>query len=342
MSATTEDYELARHASLYPHVEVADWPAVAGAVVRTTIAEEMAQGTEVPDPEGRAAFTQAVVERIFQSGAEEPVVFYRHFLDAGNAYRRFVAVVPEPAAPISIDISRPDDPLDSDPYSLHVKMRTKPIGMGSQRIAGAREIVFNDTNPRPVWMGTGTGWDELNPDKYYTPDNGSDMAVAVGNEAIAELFDRLYDEPDVNRKKLCGALFHVAWLADDFEVALPRVSTFGPELTGAKAKLEHQKSVAADIMHFDQAFSRLFGRTSDYFIRNRQRIMDEAALRPPEATLAGETPLMGPSVAWPNEASVSPVKQILEDLAREQVEQEKRIEAYAKWLHIAAVLSGEA
>jgi hypothetical protein len=163
---------------------------------------------------------------------DEPTVFQSRSED----FLHFSTVIPDPVNTFSFGNKVP---------AIYLEGSSKLLGYTSMfAVPGSRDIVarIDDKDPyMSVWMVPGARSEYTNI-PFFTESKTEN--VAVGGKEIADLFTGLRGTSDAYNGRLFGALMHIAWLADDFDVKIPIVTSFIPEAKKATIGLDIEDQAA--------------------------------------------------------------------------------------------------
>jgi len=198
-----------------------DCVAAAGAMVRTVIAAQEEAGYITNDHEARVARVEECMAQIVEHPGE-PVVFFK--VQRGGLYH-FDAMLPDPTRPLRATMLN-----SSRAYSPTVAISSVAVPGKTQPRLAAVGIRFanSDSNPSTVQSEQFSGEDNI--DRHLRQPLSTRKEIAVGCEAIGELFDRLHGARRRNRNGLFSALLEVGAFAVESEAGVPVTRQFSQEL----------------------------------------------------------------------------------------------------------------
>lgn len=217
-----------------------------------TIYPEAETPQEFTEREALIAKTSEFVGKV-ASRPLEPVLFYR---DQDEYMADFAALIPDPERPIEFMLPRYEEERRAviRVNGAH-KERTLPYGglNANQKIL----VDSSEDSNVKVWMGGSAQWLDTSPD-LYEQNREHGYRYAVGAEETGDLLDELGQRQDINQDRLFGALFHIAWLCDDFDAAMPRTSTFSSQIDKARAALAAEdQAIGSALLHSSRTHDRL-------------------------------------------------------------------------------------
>jgi hypothetical protein len=189
----------------------------------------------------------------------EPVVFYRPGYTekvADENIHFFHVVTPDPELPV--DFMYPSDDSERSAV-LRLRSFSKDVGKLASHTVHASFDTTVDTRPDShvkVWFGIGTQDKNVSPDLAYDyRDLG--VQVAVGSKESGELFSSLRTDDSVRNGRLFGAIFNIAWMADELGIKPTTLGDFGSEKQAAIESVHVKRSGARSLVESSAAIFKL-------------------------------------------------------------------------------------